>query len=72
MRRLIWLIIVIYVVLAVACSVLNPLFEAPDEQHHYSTALSIAETRRLPIVSARAAWLARKRHSRLCTMRYQP
>jgi 4-amino-4-deoxy-L-arabinose transferase-like glycosyltransferase len=50
-QRSIWLILIIYLLLAVACSALNPLFEAPDEQHHYFTARSIAETQRLPIVS---------------------
>lgn len=51
MRRSLWLILGIYVILAVGCSVVNPLFEAPDEQHHYFTARQIAKTGRLPVAT---------------------
>ncbi|MEW5986455.1 MAG: hypothetical protein AB1791_07460, partial [Chloroflexota bacterium] len=48
----------VYFVLAAAYGVINPLFEAPDEQHHYFTAESIALYRRLPVVEAEAdPWL---------------
>lgn len=43
---------VLYLILAVAYGVVNPLFEAPDEQHHYFTAETIAETWQLPVVAA--------------------
>lgn len=44
------LILAAYLLLALSAGVLNPLFEAPDEQHHFFTALYIAQERRLPVV----------------------
>jgi hypothetical protein len=40
----------LYLLLTVAYSIQTPLFEAPDEQLHYFTAQTIAETGRLPAV----------------------
>lgn len=39
-----------YLALALAYGLVNPLFEAPDEHHHYFTAQVIADTWRLPTV----------------------
>ncbi len=44
------LILAAYLLLTLASGALNPLFEAPDENWHYFTAQSIAETGRLPAV----------------------
>ncbi len=47
-RRPLLLILVIYLLLAIGYGLATPLFEAPDEQHHYFTAAVIASTGRLP------------------------
>lgn len=49
-----WLIIILglYLSLAIGFGVVNPLFEAPDEIWHYFTAQTIADTARLPQVTA--------------------
>jgi hypothetical protein len=52
MRRSLWLILGIYVLLAAACRVEVPLFEVPDE-HHHNTVQHLAATRRLPVASER-------------------
>lgn len=59
-RKLI-LILVAYLLLALAYGVVNPLFEAPDEHWHYFTAQQIAETGRLPVVEeAPDPWLGQE------------
>jgi 4-amino-4-deoxy-L-arabinose transferase-like glycosyltransferase len=50
------LILSLYLLLAVGYGVINPLFEAPDEQWHYFTAQYIADTGRLPAVASGAAY----------------
>ena len=47
-NRLLIGILLVYLLLTVAYGIVNPLFEAPDEQLHYFTAQTIAETWRLP------------------------
>lgn len=42
------LILIFYCLITLGYSVVNPLFEAPDEHHHFFTALHIAETGTLP------------------------
>ena len=44
-------ILTVYLLLALAYGVVNPLFEAPDEHSHYFTAQYVAETGRLPAVA---------------------
>lgn len=44
------LILTVYLLLALSAGVVNPLFEAPDEHHHFFTAVYIAQERRLPVV----------------------
>jgi 4-amino-4-deoxy-L-arabinose transferase-like glycosyltransferase len=51
MQRTLWFILGIYVLLSIACSVVVPLFEAPDENHHYFAAQQIADTGELPVAS---------------------
>lgn len=43
---------VVYLVLAVGYGLVNPLFEAPDEHHHYFVVEAIASTGRIPSVNA--------------------
>ncbi len=50
-RRLLLLILAAYLIITIAYSVVNPLFEAPDELWHYFTAQTIADNGRLPIVA---------------------
>ncbi|UCG23812.1 MAG: DUF2142 domain-containing protein, partial [Chloroflexota bacterium] len=47
-RKPLALILAIYVLLAIGYGLATPLFEAPDEQHHFFTASAIAANRRLP------------------------
>ncbi|MCA9938309.1 MAG: glycosyltransferase family 39 protein [Anaerolineales bacterium] len=49
-RRVLAGILAAYLLLTLAWGIRNPLFEAPDEQHHYFTAQAIADTWRLPTV----------------------
>lgn len=49
-RRALGVVLLVYVVLAVGYGVINPLFEAPDEHHHFFTVLYLAEQRQLPVV----------------------
>lgn len=42
-------IIAAYFILAMATNLVNPIFEAPDEHHHFFTAVTIANTRKLPV-----------------------
>lgn len=46
-----WLILIGYVLITFAYSVVNPLFEAPDEHWHYFTAQYIKDNGRLPFVA---------------------
>lgn len=50
-KLLLGAILLLYLLLAVGYSLLNPLFEAPDEHWHYFTAQYIADNRRLPFVA---------------------
>ncbi len=50
-QRALLLILLLYVALATAYNLVNPLFEAPDEHFHFFTAHAIAETGRLPMVT---------------------
>ena len=43
-------ILLLYMVITLAYSILNPLFEAPDEHWHYFTAQYIADTGQLPTI----------------------
>ncbi len=57
------LILALYLVITLAYSVVNPLFEAPDEHWHYFTAQYIADTKRLPFIAQGAAydeWLSQE------------
>ncbi len=49
-RRWLGLVLLLYLVLAAAYGLVNPLFEAPDEHHHYFVADYIAATGRLPAI----------------------
>lgn len=48
-RRALVLLVLAYIVLAVAVSVINPLFESPDEIRHYRYVRVLVTERRLPI-----------------------
>lgn len=50
-NRPLLLIVAAYLLLAIGFSVINPLFEAPDEHWHYFTAQYIADTGELPYVA---------------------
>ena len=54
---LLLLILAAYLMVTTGYNLLNPLFEAPDEHHHYFTAQYIAENGRLPIASETDEWL---------------
>lgn len=59
-RARLWLfaIVILSTALSLAYGVANPLFEAPDEQHHYFTVDAIATERVLPAVGAEPdGWL---------------
>ncbi len=45
------LILLLYLAISLTYSIMNPLFEAPDEHLHYFTAQYIADTGRLPAVA---------------------
>ena len=49
-RALLALILLGYLVITLAYGAANPLFEAPDEHWHFFTAVSVADTGRLPVV----------------------
>lgn len=51
-RRRFWLLIILttYLLLTIGYGVVNPLFEAPDEHHHYFTAQLIKTSGKLPKV----------------------
>jgi 4-amino-4-deoxy-L-arabinose transferase-like glycosyltransferase len=44
-----FLILLLYLGLALGYGIINPVFEAPDEHHHYFTVRQIVETGRLPV-----------------------
>ena len=46
------LLLAFYVIAATAFSIVTPIFEAPDEHHHYFTARYIAQHRQLPVAEA--------------------
>lgn len=48
-------IIALYLLLAFGYSLVNPIFEAPDEHHHFFTAVAIANTYQLPIAQENLA-----------------
>ncbi|MEZ4647093.1 MAG: DUF2142 domain-containing protein [Chloroflexota bacterium] len=51
-RPFLILILALYLLVTLAYGVINPLFEAPDEHWHFFTAVYIAETGKLPQVTA--------------------
>lgn len=51
-RPFLLLILLSYLLITVSYGVINPLFEAPDENWHYFTVQYIAETGELPFVAA--------------------
>ena len=51
-RPNIWLILALYLILAVAYSVASPIFETPDEIHHVYFIKYLAETHTLPVLGA--------------------
>ena len=51
-RPTIWLILALYLILAVAYSVASPIFETPDEIHHVYFIKYLAETHTLPVLGA--------------------
>ncbi len=55
-KWLLALIVGLYLLLTVGYGVLNPLFEAPDEHHHFFTVTFIAENGRLPIADLQNEW----------------
>jgi len=60
-NRQLTLILAVYTLLALGYGALNPVFEAPDEQWHYFTAQTIAETGRLPSVGTEPdPWMAQE------------
>jgi hypothetical protein len=60
-RPLLAIILLAYLIITLAYGVVNPIFEAPDEQHHYFTAQTIAETGRLPFVGEEPdGWMAQE------------
>lgn len=53
-----YLIALAYLVLALGYGILTPIFEAPDEQHHYFTVETIANSWQLPFVGTEAdGWM---------------
>ena len=50
-RLLLALILFLYLLLTIGYGVINPLFEAPDEHHHFYTVDYIARNGRLPIAN---------------------
>ncbi len=56
-RRGLLLISLLYGLITIGYGRINPLFEAPDEQHHFFTVLYVAENGRLPIASPNEEWL---------------
>ena len=50
-RRLLLLILLVYLLLTIGYGLLNPLFESPDEHWHYFTAQHIADSWELPAVT---------------------
>jgi len=57
-----WLVLIVaaYLFLAVGFGVANPIFEAPDEHHHYFTAQYIADHGRLPTVDPANSWIGQE------------
>ncbi len=51
-RLLLIIILLLYLALAIGYGVVNPLFEAPDEHHHYFTVQYIADNRSLPTIES--------------------
>ncbi|MCA9876032.1 MAG: glycosyltransferase family 39 protein, partial [Anaerolineales bacterium] len=56
-KGLLAVILVGYSLITIGYGLLNPLFEAPDEQHHFFTILYVAENGRLPIATPSDEWL---------------
>ncbi len=55
LRPSIWLILAIYLILAVAYSLASPIFETPDEIHHVYFVKYLAETHTLPVLGTETA-----------------
>ena len=56
-KWLLGLILGLYLFITLGYSVINPLFEAPDEHHHFFTTIYIAENGKLPIADLHDEWL---------------
>ncbi len=54
-RPNIWLILAIYLLLAVAFGIASPIFEAPDELQHFAFVQTLAETQTLPVLGERGS-----------------
>jgi 4-amino-4-deoxy-L-arabinose transferase-like glycosyltransferase len=54
------LIVAVYLFLAVGFGIANPIFEAPDEHHHFFTAQYIADHGRLPVVDPANEWIGQE------------
>jgi hypothetical protein len=50
-RRTAFLVLALYLILGVAYSVVNPIFESPDESLNYANIRFLVEERRLPVLS---------------------
>jgi 4-amino-4-deoxy-L-arabinose transferase-like glycosyltransferase len=51
-RRVLALIVVLYLILGTAYSVVNPVFESPDESLNYANIRFLVEERRLPVLES--------------------
>jgi len=52
-RLWLWIILALYLLVALGYGVINPLFEAPDEHMHYFTVREIVDSGQLPVVAPR-------------------
>ena len=51
-KRSMWVILICFVLLSAVYSVVNPVFEAPDEVYHYPYIKHVADGRWLPVQNA--------------------
>ena len=60
-KRLLLLILGLYLLITLAYGVVNPLFEAPDEHWHFFTAVYLSENKSLPVVEEEYdTWLSQQ------------
>lgn len=50
-RRMLFLILALYLILGLAYSIINPIFESPDESLNYANIRFFVEERRLPVLT---------------------